>query len=173
MDVGDDIDGGVDREADSCPGTWLDPATGYLWENPPSETLRTWDDAISYCSGLSGCGYPVGEWHLPTISELRSLIRGCWMMETGGTCGVGDSCTALDDCYWPEDCPMCDPGEGPGAGGCYWPEGLSGRCRGYWSSSSVADHESFAWLIDLGTGYLTGHRKTTPHYGARCVGHGP
>jgi hypothetical protein len=52
-------------------GTVLDPATNLTWQRGLDGTVRTWEQARDYCSGLALAG---GGWRLPTMSELQSLI---------------------------------------------------------------------------------------------------
>ena len=171
-DAGPDADAGADGDADAgtCSGVWRDPTTGYLWENPPSETWRTWEDAVSYCDGLSLCGYPAGSWHLPTISELRSLIRGCPGTERGGACGLTDSCP--DYSCFTALCLGCSYRLGPGGEGCYWDAGLMGTCWAYWSSSLDAGGSYYAWYVGFHYGYVRDPHSLLAHY-ARCVRSGP
>ena len=59
--------------------TWHDPKSGLTWQNPPSDVRMDLKTATAYCSSLTldgGSG-----WRLPTIGELRSLIRGCPAIE--------------------------------------------------------------------------------------------
>jgi hypothetical protein len=52
-------------------GTVTDPLTGLVWQ----QTLGTNDysqaDGVAYCAGLTLAG---GGWHLPTITELESIV---------------------------------------------------------------------------------------------------
>ncbi|MBI5487471.1 MAG: DUF1566 domain-containing protein [Deltaproteobacteria bacterium] len=171
-DADADGDGGRDADGDvtACDGAWQDLTTGYLWETTPSDTTRNWDDAVAYCNGLSLCGYPAGSWHLPTISELRSFIRGCPDTMVGGGCRVTDSCLG-SGCH-SSSCYSCTPLSGPGTGGCYWSPGVSGPCVSYWSSSSYAGGVSGAWSVSFYNGYVDGYDKTSTHY-VRCVRRGP
>ena len=127
-----EADADADGDASVCDGAWQDPITGYLWEIPPPYMSMNWDDAVAHCNGLVLCGYPAGSWHLPTISELRSFIRGCPDTMTGGACGVTDSCLDYDLC-WGSACRSCLLSGGPGPEGCYWdrplmcPHGRYGR----------------------------------------------
>jgi len=48
---------------------------GLMWQKEDEEddnTERRWDDAISYCKGLSLGGY--SDWRLPNREELKSII---------------------------------------------------------------------------------------------------
>lgn len=126
----------------------LDPSSGLYWENPLTGGSRSWSSAIEYCNNLGLEGHGSGLWYLPSISELRSFVRGCSSNETDGDCGVNDSCLGSEcrdyRCYG------CPGMEGPGTDGLYWPEGFdhsSGRGWWYWSSSTYADSDSSAWGI--------------------------
>jgi len=161
-DVTDDDDGSDDDSGDDATD---DDASGNLtWQDPPSSDLMTWDEAKAYCDNLSFDGHD--DWHLPTISELRSLIRGCDATVTGGACGVTDDC--LDAICWNHACGGCDRLAGPGSGGAYWPDGMSGEIDWYWSSSPVADWDYSAWYVDFLGGWLVNYYVDIGTY-ARCV----
>ena len=129
---------------------WADPDTGLLWENPPSYPVKGWASAKLYCDELELAGHE--DWFLPTISELRTLVRGCPDTETGGACDVTDECL-LNDCWGQGNDCMCY-GENLPANGCFWPEELEGPCKKYWSVSWHADTLNDAWLINFKTGAL-------------------
>jgi hypothetical protein len=171
-DAGTDVDVDADAGPSTCSGGWYDPSSDLCWQDPPDETGRNWDAAVAYCNGLSLGGHGPGSWHLPNIDELRSLVRGCPDIETGGACRVTEACLG-DGCYdsacYPADCGALG---GPGAGGCYWPAGPGGPCLWYWSSSSYAGGASYAWLVDFYNGYVDRNVKIGTHY-VRCVRRGP
>lgn len=125
---------------------WTDPSTGLTWENPPLDDHLSWADAKSYCDQLS-LG-PWEDWRLPTISELRSLIRGCPATETLGPCEVTDDCLSVackvDSCFHDTG---CSPGFGPTVDGCYWPDELQGICSWYWSASLLEENPAWAWRV--------------------------
>lgn len=138
----DDATTDDDTSDDDVPGdTWTDSFSGLTWQNDGDYKFLKWEDAKSYCDNLILAG---GGWHLPTISELRSLIRSCDTTELGGACGVTDSC--IDLLCWDENlCGGCDLGGG--SDGCFWPAQLKGYCGEYWSSSEVADDDATAWVV--------------------------
>jgi len=157
----------------SIGGTWTDPSTGLVWQNPPFDGTKKWEDAKTYCTN-NEAGLPGTGWHLPNISELRSLIRGCPNTETGGACGVtdvcskcgvGQSCLSWDPCH--DDCSNCSSGDGP-ASGCYWPGEMEGVCSWYWSSSPVEGNEFYAFHLYFGNGGVgLGYVNYDGH--VRCV----
>ncbi|MCP4707183.1 MAG: DUF1566 domain-containing protein, partial [Planctomycetes bacterium] len=55
--------------------TWVDPSTDFMWQVDPASKEMVWEKADAYCDNMHLAGY--SDWRLPTISELRSLIRGC------------------------------------------------------------------------------------------------
>jgi len=158
----DDDDSGDDDDDDNATGdTWTDSSSGLTWQVTPPNYSLNWEDAKAYCQDLSLSG---GGWRLPTISELRSLIRGCDLTITGGSCGVTDGCT-YNDC-WNDACNGCVYLGGPGEGGAYWPDGMSGEISWYWSSSPVAG-SGYAWGVSFYYGDV--YDIYDYNYFARCV----
>lgn len=144
-----DDDDNNDDDDESDEEVWTDLTTGLMWQNY-TDCCYNWDEAKSYCPNLSWGGYD--DWRQPTISELRSLIRGCSTTETGGSCGVTDSC--LDSSCYDSSCYECSYGGGP-ADGCYLPSELSSNCSYFWSSSAVADSVNSAWYVYFINGHVS------------------
>ncbi len=147
---------------------WTDPATGLMWQNGATvgATGYTLADAQTYCAGLSLGGY--SDWRLPTLSELRSLLRGCPATATGGSCDATDSC--LDSICANSPCKGCDHYfGGPGPGGAYWPPEITGALKWYWSSSPAAWAGSL-WVVNFAYGEIHASAGGPSSLdGARCV----
>ena len=156
-DTSDDDTGDDDTTND----VWIDSSTGLSWQIYPSVEEVVWEAAKTYCDYLPLAG---GGWRLPTVSELRSLIRGCDGSVTGGPCGVTDLCLYLA-CFNPY-C-GCDLGGGPNCG-CYGPFELPGECDGFWSSSEVTDLGTCAWAVGFNSAIIIYHNMLNP-VRARCV----
>ena len=140
----DDEDTDTDGDED-CNDTWIDVNTNLMWQNcPDGGDCYNWYEAQNRCAEEAWAGH--SDWRLPSISELRSLIRGCEATETGGYCGVTDLCLDSFDC-WNSACGGCSPGGGPGPDGRFWPAELEGGGVFYWSSSERAETDDQAWGI--------------------------
>ena len=166
-----DGDGGNGSDGDTTTtgdGTGTDGGStnsgNLTWQNPPAENTMTWQEAIDYCTNLAQDG---GGWRLPTISELRSLIRGCEATQTGGSCGVTDDCLSYSSC-WSDSCYGCSGGGGP-ADGCYWLGDTQASCQYYWSSSSGEDNDNLAWYVSFNYGLVDNFGKDVNLSGVRCV----
>ena len=146
--------------------TWEDSSSGLMWQKD-NEDMLTWNDAITYCNELNSGGYT--DWRLPSISELRSLIRGCPDTMTNGSCGITDSCLFFS--CGNNGCNGSNPEGGPGIDGSYFPPELEGVGWWYWSSSNakIADEDSFsAWRINFTDARISVQGYSVA-YGARCV----
>lgn len=145
---------------------WCDPATNLCWQDPQKDAgtanyggIVSYD-AVRYCDELVAMGYD--DWRLPTIDELRSLIRGNPATMTGGDCPMvnGSVYAAGTD-------PTCMggvDGGGPGVEGCYWPAELTGSCHRpdpgtqgihaleYWAQGAASDRPDWtaSVLFDIG-----------------------
>jgi len=155
-------------------GVCTDPATGFEWQETPTGGQMGWEPAKTHCTGLTLDG---SGWRLPNISELRSLIRNCSDIETGGACGVKDECSAcgvssgdtclLSSCSVSSVCNPDSCSNDGGPTGCYWPPELSGTCSWYWSSSPVGG-DNYAWGVNFGNGNMDYNYVTNCH-DVRCV----
>lgn len=145
---------------------WIDPATGLTWQVSPTGGSMEWQAAKFHCAALSLGGS--SDWRLPTIGELRSLIRGCPATQKDGSCGATDSC--LTHSCWNDPCKGCSNRVGPGPDGAYWPPELPGTVTGYWSSSAVANERERgrAWAVHFKNGQVNLHTVLLD-YDARCV----
>lgn len=139
---------------DAAP-TWEDDTSGstLIWQTTDAGRSYDLNGATVYCEGLSLGG--ATDWRLPTISELRSLVRGCLSLTIGGACGVSDGCLSYSSCLG--GCDVCSAGDGPGADGCHWDATLYGTCSWYWSSSPSTDHTGLAWYLDFERGEVSSH----------------
>lgn len=86
---------------------WYDASNGLMWQAPRSVEHYYWQEATDYCSTLNLEG--VVGWRLPTISELRTLVRNCPNSQTGGACGITDNCLDINNssCYSLDTCKGC------------------------------------------------------------------
>ena len=138
---------------------------GRMWSPIAVETLddaeMNWENALNYCENLTACGYD--DWHLPTISELRTLIQNCPDIETGGACKISDNCTERD-CYeagvfcYPNSCNYDSSGK----------YSKIGDIKYFWSSSAVSDSNNHAWEINFASAIISQHSKNETDY-VRCV----
>jgi len=162
--------GGEDSSPKPAPGatgdTWMDPTSGLTWQAAPTGGKMNWSDAKAHCKSLSLGGR--NDWRLPTINELRSLIRGCLATQKGGACGVTASCLKTNTCWKIDTCKGCSEEGGPGPAGAYWPPELAGEVGSYWSSSPVADLVYNAWDVDFSRAYVI-HSYVNYGNSARCV----
>jgi hypothetical protein len=155
-----DQDGGCD-----CP--LIDETTQLMWQDPPKldQTFNVYGGA-NYCTGLIFAGR--GDWRLPTIDELRTLIRGCAQTSTGGACPVTNASPSSDALV--EACGGCGDEEGPGHYFEFWDPMLTGESyySEYFSSTSPAGDSGAAWYVDFLTGKIALDGKD---YGkrVRCV----
>jgi hypothetical protein len=127
--------------------TWKDPETGLTWQVTPTGGGMKWTEAKAHCKNLSLDGHR--GWRLPTISELRSLIRGCLVTQRGGPFGVRDTCLSSGCAKGPYH--NCLPKSSPGLSGAYWPPDILGDADFYWSASLVSDNDfaNTAWGVNF------------------------
>jgi hypothetical protein len=120
---------------DACPCTyysaWCDNTSGLCWQDPQREAYDMDEgglepaDAVRYCEQVAFGGH--ADWRLPTIEELRTLVRGNPPTEADGECPLRND-SVSSDMNDPACLPAAEYG-GPGIGGCYWPPELTGNCK--------------------------------------------
>jgi len=110
---------------------WNDPATNLTWQDPQKDAYNDKDigltqpDALRYCEELAMGGYD--DWRLPNIDEMRTLIRGNPLAETGGDCPMTEGSSRAD--MGDAACAPITEFGGPGPSGCYWVPELTGTCN--------------------------------------------
>ncbi len=136
----------------------VDNTIGLMWQRDIDYTMKSHYDAETYCQNLTYAGHD--DWRMPTISELRTIIRGDTATVTGGSCGVTDDCLSIS-CY----SNSCNNSEranlGPGENGLFWQIGTwnwKGQDFAYhWSSSIISDDTSNAWCVAFDRGNIDGN----------------
>jgi Protein of unknown function (DUF1566) len=165
-DSADDDDDSIGDDDDDDGGSWTDETSGLTWRIDPAPETMDLATGASYCQNLNANAQT---WRLPTISELRSLIRGCAYTAPGGSCTVTDQCLVHADC-WNTTCWDCDEGQGP-ANGNFWPIEMHGQGGWYWSASAITDFPGWMWAIPFYGGDIDGYDATLKVY-VRCVREG-
>lgn len=80
--------------------------TGYKWQRGMSAEQLNYEQAISYCDNLVISD--LTHWRVPTISQIKTLIRDCPDSMTGGACQVSDTCNSVSKCQT-DVCGGCYP----------------------------------------------------------------
>ena len=136
-----------------------DTDSGLTWSTIGD--LASWSQAVSYCDKLDEGGFT--DWHLPTISELRTTVADCPATLTDGTCGFTDTCLAsscIDD-----TCKGCEISDNLGSSSYYGKLNLG---TFLWSSSEVSDNTDEAGHINFTSGEVTASPKEN-YLNVRCV----
>ncbi len=148
---------------------FYDPVNGLLWQRSPTVPMN-YEDAARYCEKMQ-VGAMAG-WRLPTIDELRTLVKGCTTTGQTGTCQIRDDCLSRQ-CRG-DECAGCGERGGPGEEGLYWEKATWDHEEGmarwfYWSSSApkeAAADES--WVLSFVSGGITAQDRDTGGH-VRCV----
>ncbi|MBO4710565.1 DUF1566 domain-containing protein [bacterium] len=137
------------------------------WSNISYNSMP-WDQAVNYCKNLNEGGY--NDWRLPTIDELRTLIKNCYETEAGGKCTVKNDCLSMD-CFDENYCNGCSQRNNYNVynGGYYSKLGDDGDVT-LWSSSNLLNNASYAWRVsfDVAMVYL-GDKSNEFGFKVRCV----
>ena len=148
-----------------------DYSSGLVWSASFEKT--NWRDAVDYCfrhSENSGKA-----WFIPTIDEVRTLVKKCPKAEYGGICRISEAKGLLSiyDAGARESCFCYEKGSKSSEYNKFGDSGL------FWSSSARSDNPGYAWgvfsgPISYGAGSYNGveivNVAKTYEYGyVRCV----
>ena len=144
---------------------WIDPGNALVWELVPGGGNPSVGDAMTYCDGLTLAG--ASGWRVPTLDELRTLVRGCADTQSAGACGLADDCST-SDCR-NDACDGCidAANQGPGMFGCYWEPNLQGECGRYWTSAGPGG--GLGWIVDFDDATVRQADASLPAGLIRCV----
>ena len=113
-DTGDDTadDDTVEplKEGDIVNGPWIDPDTGIAWAKPYMASDRFSAQYCGYVCEKMNESIPE-RWRSASITELRTLVRNCPNLETGGDCPLYDGASTSDD--FTDKCRECGSDDAP------------------------------------------------------------
>lgn len=134
------------RFKDNGNGTVRDKLTKLIWlKNANAFGVRTWEQALSdantLASGSAGLtdGSKAGDWRLPNVKELQSLI---------------------DFAYY-------NPALSSALGKSQWTNGdafIGVQSSSHWSSTTYSFYPTGAWVVNLLDGIVSGDDKTNANY---------
>ena len=153
-------------------GAWTDPQSGLTWQVTPDKEDLNFADATDFCDTLVLGG--LDDWRLPTISELRTLLRSCPATQPGGSCNVDDNGCLDRDCR-DSTCTGCLGYLGPSINGMYLPDEVdaSKMQSWFWSSTPTSDLENpEIWGINFNKANIIPIHKTYIK-NTRCVSVAP
>jgi hypothetical protein len=167
-------------------GVCTDANSGLMWTQEPANTgwgvVTSFDllSSATACDDVADGGFD--DWRVPTIDELRTLIRGCPQNGAGGACAISEGCADVscagaecvecsvggsdavaDPCdacggFVTGDCAWCEPMAGPGLNGWYLPVELEWTNEVFWSSTPATPlpdgdpYGGYAWFVDFSVG---------------------
>jgi hypothetical protein len=140
----------ADVPLETCAGGQLDPNSGLCWEQRTT-SIPYWNwDATHFCEG---------DWRLPTVCELRTLLDGCSSTEPGGECRIDSALRVADVAGTCDGCRASQPAQT-----CFWKPSVFGKCGRYFADGG--GFQSFA--VDFTTGAVMPYDLASDVY-LRCV----
>jgi uncharacterized protein (DUF2141 family) len=143
----------------------LDNDTGLMWQRGSNEEFNIFhDQAVEYCDNLILGEYD--DWRLPTISELRTIVRGCSKVETGEQqCVLPEGCTSSCSCLW--------LGNTPNNESYYWQPGVWKNIGAatIWSASILSNSAEY-WTMKFRDACVMSYPGTVSSSSgmqARCI----
>ncbi len=143
------------RFLDLLDGTVADCETGLIWMKKANcDGTKTWTNALAFCDGLAsgncvlGDGSLAGDWRLPSVRELQSLV----------------------------DTHYINPVLSNGAGTDQWSEGDAFdnvQSDYYWSVTPHAGDTAGAWYVGMHYGWVGYGHKSYNFFYVWCVRGGP
>lgn len=143
--------------------TWLDASTNLTWTVAQVAQNRNFQGALDACASLRLC--PDVKWRLPTIDELRTIVRNCPNVERGGACRVMNGCGDRSACVM--NCSACSSDSSSGD-----PKFRIEQLVGYaweWSSSVVLNDPDSVWMLAFNTGDIGSISRDSTSPAVRCV----
>ena len=122
----------------------------------------TQTNALNYCNNLFLYGF--NDWHLPTIDELRTLIKNCPGTETNGACAISEKNGKLSGNDYSDNC-SCEHMNNNGG---YYSKIGDDDTISPWSSSIRSDDTERAWYVGFFAGKINNSAKSVLS-DVRCV----
>lgn len=135
----------------------VEPGLAKKWSKRAEQKMN-WEDAKMYCENLEENGK--SDWHLPLLSELRTLIQNCPSTETGGVCETVDNYDSYYEKPYTRYCDGCEL-VNENEYSKFWETGI------FWSSHSFLSDN--AWSVNFFRGQILNYIRKDELLSVRCV----